>query len=122
MSRVKGKLRSKQKRVIPRQREAREKEPTRRWSPQECARAKSNQSHPQRRGLILPSHLIFVQPNVCQPQGVVCHGVLAFGGTVGSSFPENVSNSGARDDEELTPTHPDLVRSKACVNSCLTVL
>ena len=52
-----------------------------------------------------------------QPQGVVRHGVLALGGPIGPPFPENVSNSRARDDEQLTPTHPDLVGSRTRVNS-----
>lgn len=64
--------------------------------------------------LQIQSHLIFIQPNVCQPQGVVCHGVLAFRRPVWSPFSENVSDSRARDDEEFPPTHPNLGRSKVC--------
>lgn len=62
-------------------------------------------------------HLVFVQPHVCQPQGVVRHSVLALGGPIRPPFPENVSNSRARDDEQLTSTHPDLVGSRTHVNS-----
>lgn len=62
--------------------------------------------------LQIPSHLIFIQPNVCQPQGVVCHGVLAFRRPIWSPFSENVSDSGARDDEEPPSAHPDLGGSK----------
>lgn len=89
---------------------------------------KATKAIPKGGWLTLPSqreiqaHLILIQPDVCQPQGVVCHGVLAFRGTIGSPFPENVSDSGARDDEELAPTHPNLVRSKACISSCLSAM
>lgn len=62
-------------------------------------------------------HLILIQPNMRQPQGVVRHGVLAFWRTVWSPLPEDVSDSRAGDDEELPSTHPDLVRSRAWVNS-----
>jgi hypothetical protein len=49
---------------------------------------------------------------MCQPQRVVCHGVLAFGRSIRSPFSENVSYSRARDNEELPAAHPDLARSK----------
>lgn len=45
------------------------------------------------------------------------HSVLALGGPIRPPFPENVSNSRARDDEQLTSTHPDLVGSRTHVNS-----
>lgn len=69
----------------------------------------------------ISAHLVLIQPNVGQPQGVVCHGVLAFGRAIRSSFPEDVSNSRARDDEEFTSTHPNLGRSKTYVNGRLAV-
>lgn len=58
------------------------------------------------------THLVLIQPDMCQPQGVVRHGVLAFGRSIWPPFSENVSYSRARDDEELPTTHPDLARSK----------
>lgn len=63
------------------------------------------------------THLVLIQPDMCQPQGVVRHGVLAFGRSIWPPFSENVSYSRARDDEELTATHPDLARSKSTVSS-----
>ncbi len=36
------------------------------------------------------------------------HGVLPPWRAVGSPLPEDVTDSGAGDDEQLTPTHPDL--------------
>lgn len=53
-------------------------------------------------------YLVFIHPHVCQPQRVVSHGVLTSRGPIGPSLPEDVTHSGARDDQELTPTHPDL--------------
>lgn len=67
-------------------------------------------------------HLVLVQPDVGQPQRVVGHGVLAFRRSIGSPFPENVSYSRARDDEESTSTHPDLARKKTHINRHLTLL
>lgn len=72
-------------------------------------------------GTVWP-HLVLIQPDVGQPQGVVGHGVLAFRRAVGPPFSEDVSDSRARDDEEPTSTHPDLGRDKTRVSGCLASL
>ena len=64
------------------------------------------------------AHLVFIQPDMRQPQRVVGHGVPAFRRAVGPPFSEYVPDSRARDDEEFTATHPNLVGSKTRVNGC----
>lgn len=52
--------------------------------------------------------LMFISPHLCQPQGLVCHSVLAFRRTGWWPSLGSVSDSRARDAEESTSTHPNL--------------
>lgn len=53
-------------------------------------------------------HLILIHPDMGQAQGIVGHCILATGWTVGSAFAEDMPHPGARYNQQLSPTHPDL--------------